>query len=78
MRPERVAGSRTGTPEMPLGHDGLELLQLLADVVLLGAVARRRWASERTVRRRIRDICDRLGVDAPIQAVVWAGRRGLL
>jgi DNA-binding NarL/FixJ family response regulator len=53
-------------------------LRLLADGVLPGAVARRLRTPERTVRRRIRDICDRLGVDAPIQAVVWAARRGLL
>jgi len=78
VRPERVAGGRTGTPEMPLSHDDLELLRLLADGVPLGAVARRLRTSERTVRRRIRDICDRLGVDAPIQAVVWAARRDLL
>jgi DNA-binding NarL/FixJ family response regulator len=55
---------------MPLSHDDLELLRLLADGVLR--------TPERTVRRRIRDICDRVGVDAPIQAVVWAARRGLL
>ncbi len=78
MRPERVAGGRTGTPEMPPSHDDLELLRLLADDVLLGAVERRLRTSERTVRRRIRGICDRLGVDASIQAVVWAARRGLL
>jgi DNA-binding NarL/FixJ family response regulator len=56
----------------------LELLRMLADGALLGAVARRLRTSERTVRRRIRNICNLLGVDAPIQAVVWAARRGLL
>ena len=30
------------------------------------------------LRLLIRSICNRLGVDAPIQAVVWAARRGLL
>jgi DNA-binding NarL/FixJ family response regulator len=34
--------------------------------------------SERTVRRRVRAICDRLGFTSSIQAVVWAARRGLV
>jgi len=74
-------GARAGAgpePATPLDHEDLELLRLLADGALLGAVARRLRTSERTVRRRIRSICNRLGVDAPIQAVVWAARRGLL
>jgi DNA-binding NarL/FixJ family response regulator len=75
--PQSGASSGTG-PAMPLDHEDLELLRLLADGALLGAVARRLRTSERTVRRRIRSICNRLGVDAPIQAVVWAARRGLL
>jgi DNA-binding NarL/FixJ family response regulator len=32
----------------------------------------------RTVRRRTRAICNRLGVGASIQAVVWAAHEGLL
>jgi DNA-binding NarL/FixJ family response regulator len=42
------------------------------------AVARRVSASERTVRRRVRAICDRLGCATTIQAIVWATRRGLV
>jgi DNA-binding NarL/FixJ family response regulator len=72
-----VPGAMPGAA-MPLDREDLELLRLLADGALLGAVARRLRTSERTVRRRIRSICNRLGVDAPIQAVVWAARRGLL
>jgi DNA-binding CsgD family transcriptional regulator len=80
-------GGRPGGPGEPgepgsgpttLSREDLELLQMLADGALLGAVARKLQTSERTVRRRIRNICDLLGVDAPIQAVVWAARRGLL
>ena len=68
-----------GAPDLgPLDREDLELLRLLADGALLGAVARQTRTSERTVRRRIRSICTRLGVGAPIQAVVWAARRGLL
>jgi DNA-binding NarL/FixJ family response regulator len=66
----------THAPE--LGHEDVALLRLLAQGLPLDAVARRLFTSERTVRRRTRAICDRLEVGAPIQAVVWAARRGLL
>jgi DNA-binding NarL/FixJ family response regulator len=62
----------------PLSREDVALLGLLAQGMPLDAVARRLRVSERTVRRRTRDICDRLGVGAPIQAVVWAARRGIL
>ncbi|MET8353845.1 MULTISPECIES: helix-turn-helix domain-containing protein [unclassified Micromonospora] len=61
-----------------LDEADLRLLRLLATGLPLETVARRSGLSERTVRRRIRAICDRLGVTAPIQAVVWAVRRGML
>jgi DNA-binding NarL/FixJ family response regulator len=61
-----------------LSREDVILLGLLAQGLPLDAVARRLRMSERTVRRRTRDICDRLGVAAPIQAVVWAARRGML
>lgn len=61
-----------------LAEADLRLLQLLGEGLSVEQLARRTNASERTVRRRCRAICDRLGVQAPIQAVVWAARRGLL
>ncbi|MEV6367920.1 response regulator transcription factor [Micromonospora sp. WP24] len=64
--------------EPVLDAEDLRLLRLLATGLPLETVARRMGLSERTVRRRIRAVCDRLGVAAPIQAVVWAARRGLL
>jgi DNA-binding NarL/FixJ family response regulator len=62
----------------PLDCEDLTLLRLLAEGLSTEAVARRVDMSERTVRRRVRAICDRLDVAAPITAVVWAVRRGLL
>jgi DNA-binding NarL/FixJ family response regulator len=62
----------------PLEEPDLRLLRLLGDGLAVDAVARRTGLSERTVRRRYRAICDRLGVATPIQAVVWAVRHGLL
>jgi DNA-binding NarL/FixJ family response regulator len=75
-RTQPVAAPPVNTPR--LTDDDLELLRLLAEGLALDAVARRLQLSDRTVRRRTRAICDRLGVTAPIQAVVWAARRGLL
>jgi len=65
-----------GTPM--LSHREPELLRLLAEGLPVDAVARRMSTSERTVRRRVRAICDRLGVGAPITAVTWAAHRGLI
>jgi DNA-binding NarL/FixJ family response regulator len=61
-----------------LSADDVRLLALLAQGLPLDAVARRLDMSERTLRRRIRGICDRLRVPAAISAVVWAAKRGLL
>ena len=63
---------------LALSHQDVELLRLLSQGLPLGSVARRLRTSERTVRRRTKCICDRLGVSSPIQAVVWAARRGLV
>ncbi|MEV4202386.1 helix-turn-helix domain-containing protein [Micromonospora globbae] len=68
--------TRVGRPV--LDEEDLRLLRLLAAGLPVETVARRLGLSERTVRRRVRAVCDRLGVTAPIQAVVWAARRGLL
>jgi DNA-binding NarL/FixJ family response regulator len=56
----------------------LAILALLADGLALEAVAARVAMSPRTVSRRLRGVCDRLGVAHPIQAIVWAARRGLV
>jgi DNA-binding NarL/FixJ family response regulator len=72
-------GDLTSDPaELSLSAEEVELLQLLGHGLPLETVARRLRTSERTVRRRTKAICDRMGVDYPIQAVVWAARRGLI
>ncbi|SEP02990.1 LuxR C-terminal-related transcriptional regulator [Amycolatopsis saalfeldensis] len=61
-----------------LAREEIALLALLAEGLPLEAIARRLDLSDRTIRRRVRSICDRLGLETPIQAVVWAARRGLV
>ena len=61
-----------------LSRQDVELLGLIARGLPLDAVARRLNTSERTVRRRVKAICDRLGFPTSIQAVVWAARQGLV
>jgi DNA-binding NarL/FixJ family response regulator len=56
----------------------LTILALIADGLSLDSVAVRMGMSPRTIRRRVRGVCDRLGVAHPIQSVVWAVRRGLI
>ncbi|WP_214106157.1 LuxR C-terminal-related transcriptional regulator [Acrocarpospora catenulata] len=62
----------------PLSKEDITLLSLLARGLPIDSVAREMDVSERTVRRKSRAICERLGVPAPISAVCWAAQRGLL
>jgi DNA-binding NarL/FixJ family response regulator len=71
-------GSASSGLATELSHQDVELLKLLAGGLPLDAVARRMGKSERTVRRRVRGICDQLGLGTSIQAVAWAARRGLV
>lgn len=76
VRPEARAPALSALCTLSAGDVGL--LALLAEGLPLDAVSRRLELSERTVRRRVRAVCDRLGVRAPIQAVVWAAHAGLI
>jgi DNA-binding NarL/FixJ family response regulator len=56
----------------------LSILTLMAEGLTLDSVAVRVAMSPRTLSRRLRCVCDRLGVAHPIQAIVWAAREGLI
>ena len=61
-----------------LTDDDLAVLRLLSRGLTTDAIARELGVSERTLRRRGRLICDRIGVKTPIEAVVWAVRGRLI
>jgi DNA-binding NarL/FixJ family response regulator len=61
-----------------LTEDELAILRLTAEGLPLYSVARHVGMSPRTVRRRLRNLGDRLGVAHPIQAIVWAARHRLI
>ncbi|SDH79426.1 regulatory protein, luxR family [Sinosporangium album] len=61
-----------------LTEDDLVILAELAKGVTVDRVGRRLDISGRTVRRRLRGICDRIGVATAIEAVAWAARRRLI
>jgi Response regulator containing a CheY-like receiver domain and an HTH DNA-binding domain len=71
---DRVAGAEGAN----LTADDLLLLSELAKGVTVDRVGRRLDVSGRTVRRRLRGICDRIGVATAIEAVAWAARRRLI
>ncbi len=76
-RPHETAVSSPYAP-VELNHEELELLAEIATGVTTEVAARHLELSARTLRRRIRNICDVLGVNTPIEAVVWAARRQLI
>jgi DNA-binding NarL/FixJ family response regulator len=67
-----------GSDSVGLTDDDLLLLAELAKGVTVDRVGRRLDVSGRTVRRRLRGICDRIGVATAIEAVAWAARRRLI
>ncbi|MDL4818478.1 helix-turn-helix domain-containing protein [Actinomadura opuntiae] len=61
-----------------MNPDELRMIALFAEGLPIDAIARRMDVSERTIRRRMRRICDRLDVQAGIQVAIWAVRHGLI
>ncbi|MGV9776000.1 LuxR family transcriptional regulator [Streptosporangium sp. NPDC003464] len=74
----RRGESLLGMGEIGLSDEDLVLLAELAKGVTVDRVGRRLDISGRTVRRRLRGICDRIGVATAIEAVAWAARRRLI
>lgn len=66
------------SPMGTIGRQDMRLLGIIASGVPLSAIASRIGVSDRTVRRRIRRVCDTIDVQTPIEAVAWAARRQLI
>jgi DNA-binding NarL/FixJ family response regulator len=75
---EQATLTRRGTEEPLLNEEEIRLLAQIASGVTADVAARKLELSARTLRRRLRTICDRLDVNTPIEAVVWAARRQLI
>jgi DNA-binding NarL/FixJ family response regulator len=75
---QRDAPSTREREESGVTTEELNILMLMAEGLTLDSVAVRVAMSPRTLSRRLRCVCDRLGVAHPIQAIVWAAHRGLL
>jgi len=71
-------GRRPQPDNARLLRDEVHLLSLLAAGLPVEAVARRLHVCPRTVRRRCRGVCDKIGVSSVIEAVAWAARRRLI
>ena len=71
-----VASARA--PASLVTDEELALLRLLAEGLPSASVAARLGMSPRTLRRRMHDLCDRIGVTGTMQAVVWAAHHGLV
>jgi DNA-binding NarL/FixJ family response regulator len=78
LRNESFPRTRKVVLHREISHADLQLLRLLATGLPVESVARRLDLSERTVRRRTRAACDRLGFGTAVEAIVWAAHRGLL
>lgn len=75
---EQATLQRRAAREPMLTDEELRVLAEVASGVTTEVAAKRLDLSTRTLRRRLRIICARLGVATPIQAVVWAARRHLI
>jgi DNA-binding CsgD family transcriptional regulator len=75
---EQATLQRRVVREPLLTDEELRVLAEVASGVTTEVAAKRLDLSTRTLRRRLRIICARIGVGTPIQAVVWAARRHLI
>ena len=74
-----AAWVREESPALPIAdltEREREVLQLLAKGWYNQRIAEELGISERTVRFHLRNVCDKIGVDSRMEAVVWAVQQG--
>ena len=76
--PLAANGDNGASKRAGVTSEELNILTLMAAGMTLDSVAVRVAMSPRTLSRRLRCVCDRLGVAHPIQAIVWAAHQGLI
>lgn len=59
-------------------QEEVRVLAALATGMTSEAAARHLDISDRTVRRRIRRVCDHIGVGTTIEAITWAAKHGVI
>lgn len=64
--------------EARLTDEERQMLALISEGHQMSVVARKLFVSERTLRRWVRNVCDKLGVESPVSAVAMAARHGLI
>nr|WP_232238700.1 LuxR C-terminal-related transcriptional regulator [Nocardiopsis dassonvillei] len=76
--PRDDQGDMKQTEEILLEPEEVSLLAEIATGVTTEVAARHLGVDARTLRRRVRGICDKLNVHTPIEAVVWAAKRQII
>ena len=76
MRTEYATFSFVDDDERDPTTQERDMMRLLAAGLNAESVARQLSISERTLRRRMRYLCVRFGVNSPMEAIVTAVRRG--
>lgn len=55
-----------------------EILAQLSKGVKFSVIAKEFGVTDRTVRRHVMSMCKDIGVNTPVEAIVWAVRNGLI
>lgn len=68
---------RVTTTPRPTDEE-VRVLATVATGMTVEAAGRHLGISARTIRRHVRKVCGRIGVDTTVEAVAWAARHGFV
>ncbi len=75
---ERALSSQSKASEINLSLEEIELLSVVATGSTTDVASRKLEISASALRRKIRKICKKIGVETPVEAIVWAARRKII